>query len=211
MKPACVSLSLLAAIAMLAAGTASAQLYKWTGPDGKVNYTDTPPPRDARNVEARSRSGEGSGPLLPFALQQVVTAHPVTLYTMKNCAPCDDGRKLLAARGIPVSEKTVTSNDDIAALRALAGGAAQLPLLSVGKQRQQGYEPNAWNQLLSAAGYPAESRLPAGWRNAAPAPLSPPEAPKPVRPTESAPAGEAAREVQPAAPAQGNAPPGFRF
>jgi hypothetical protein len=210
MKPAAVSLALFSAIAMLAAGNACAQLYKWTGPDGKVNYTDTPPPRDARNVEARSRSGEGGGPVLPFALQQAVTANPVTLYTMKNCTPCDDGRKLLAARGIPVTEKTITSNDDIAALRALAG-AAQLPVLSVGNQRQQGYEPNAWNQLLSAAGYPAESRLSAGWRNPAPAPLTPPEVPKPARPAETAPIGETAREVQPAAPPQGNSPPGFRF
>ncbi len=211
MKPAAVvTLALLAAVSMLAVGPAAAQLYKWTGPDGKVNYTDTPPPRDARNVEARPRSGEGSGPILPFALQQAVAAHPVILYTMKNCTPCDDGRSLLAARGIPVTEKTVTSNDDIAALRALAG-ANQLPLLSVGSQRQQGYEPGAWNRLLSAAGYPAESRLPAGWRNPPTAPLVPPEVQPPANAAgRRAPAVQADREPAPAEP-QGNAPPGFRF
>lgn len=209
MKPVAFTRAALTTLIVLACGPAAAQLYKWTGPDGKVNYTDTPPPRGASNIESRPLA-QGNGPILPFALQQVVTAHPVILYTMKNCTPCDEGRRLLADRGIPVTEKTVTSNDDIAALRTLAG-ASQLPLLSVGKQRQQGYEPGAWNQLLTSAGYPVESRLPAGWRNPTPAPLAPPDLPAPVKAAEPASAAPENREPAPAAAPQGNAPPGFRF
>ncbi|WP_151447447.1 glutaredoxin family protein [Lacisediminimonas profundi] len=198
----------LALLVLAVPGTVSAQLYKWVGPDGKINYSDTPPPRDARNVETRPRAGEARGDVaLPYALQQVAAAHPVTLYTMKNCAPCDAGRSLLASRGVPVTEKTITSNEDIAALRAIAGGNSQLPVLAVGRQRQQGYEPTAWNQLLTAAGYPAESRLPAGWRNPEPAPLVPPQQQQAEQAQQPAKAA-----APPASPApQPDAASGFRF
>src|SRR5690606_40500239 len=81
------------------------------------------------------------------------------------------------------------------ALPISLAGDSRLPVLAVGKTRQQGYEPNAWNQALTSAGYPAESRLPAGWRNPAPAPLAPaapaaPTAPQRIaEPATSSPAG----------------------
>lgn len=192
---------------LAAPAIASAQLYKWVGPDGKVNYTDTPPPKDARRVESRpGQTPAGTGAPLPYALQQAVAANPVVLYTMPDCAPCDEGRSLLAGRGVPVTEKTIITNQDIGALKAISGGT-RLPVLGVGKQRQQGYEPGAWNQALTAAGYPVESRLPAGWRNPLPTPLAP-AVQAPPKSAETAPTAPAAAE--PDGP-QGNSPPGFRF
>ncbi|MDB5796756.1 MAG: hypothetical protein JWP36_658 [Paucimonas sp.] len=182
----------LIAALLLLPGLASAQLYKWTGPDGRVTYSDTPPPREARSVETRARADEaGAAAALPYALRQAVSSHPVVLYTTANCSGCDEGRQLLAARGVPVTEKTVSSNEDIAALVALAG-SNKLPVLAVGRQMQQGFEPDGWNKALSAAGYPEQSRLPSGWRNAGAAPLVPPK-PKPAQ--------QAASKPEPAAPA----------
>jgi len=41
----------------------------------------------------------------------------------------------------------------------------RFPTLSVGRERNTGFESSQWDSLLDAAGYPAKSMLPAGYRN----------------------------------------------
>src|SRR5690606_9609631 len=110
------------------------------------------------------------GTALPFELRQVVSRYPVVLYSGNDCAPCNSGRNLLNARGIPYTEKTVTTSEDIEALKRLAGEAS-LPFLTIGGQRLRGFSDAEWTQYLNAAGYPAQSALPSGYRRAAPSPL----------------------------------------
>jgi glutaredoxin len=199
-------------IALLACVTlAQAELYKSVGPDGRVTYSDTPTakaqPVDTRKAPAASVSGTA----LPYELALVVKAHPVTLYTSDKCPPCFSARNLLARRGVPYVEKTVSSNEDIAALAA-AGGEGGLPLLTVGAAREQGFEEGLWNRALSAAGYPQSSQLPASWRNPPPQAAAPRQA-EPATPS-VAPVAEsrgAARLPAEAPPPAGKAPPGFRF
>ncbi len=52
-----------AAIAiLLATATVAAQVYKWVDKDGKVQYTDTPPPPGATKTEAKKvDTGPGTG------------------------------------------------------------------------------------------------------------------------------------------------------
>lgn len=198
----------------LCSGAVHAQLYKWVGPDGKVTYSDTPPP--SSTVETRplpAATGAASLAELPFELAQAARSHPVTLYTTANCAPCDAGRALLNERGIPFRERTVSSNEDVNAMRA-AGGDNNLPLLTVGRRSERGYEPNAWNAALSAAGYPASSRLPRSYRNPPPqaaAPRAEAAAPSRDATPPAAPGREATAPASALPPATGNAPPGFRF
>ena len=61
---------------------------------------------------------------LPFELRQVVSRYPVTVYTAPNCAPCDAGRGMLVARGIPFSERSVSTMEDIEALQRISGTAS---------------------------------------------------------------------------------------
>ena len=207
------TIRLLPAALLCCAALAHAQLYKSVGPDGRVTYSDTPPAA-ARQLETRPLpSGAASGAALPYELAQVAKAQPVTLFSADKCAPCDAARSFLAARGVPYAEKTVASNDDIAALRA-AGGDAQLPLLTIGRSKEKGFEEGAWNTALTAAGYPKSSQLPASWRNPAPQAAAPRSAPKAADAAEKPPAAIA--PAMPAAaseapPAAGKAPPGFRF
>ena len=196
-------------ILLCTAGANAQQLYKWVGPDGKVTYSDTPPPSTVKQVEKKSaRFGEVSASNLPFELAETVRNHPVTLYSSAQCAPCDAGRALLTSRGIPFSEKTVTTNEDIARLRQAASDG-QLPLLIVGRNKQKGFESGGWAASLTAAGYPETSKLPTSYRN------PPPEAAAP--PVRSVAANQAAieqvanRPADELPPAVGNAPPGFRF
>ncbi|HYD63484.1 MAG TPA: DUF4124 domain-containing protein [Noviherbaspirillum sp.] len=198
--------------ALLCAGSAHAQLYKWVGPDGKVNYSDAPPPTTAARVETKSLTiGGVSAADFPYEVAEAMKTYPVTLYSSKDCPPCDEGRRLLTERGVPFTEKTVHSSEDIAQFKK-AGGDGQLPLLAVGKYRERGFESGAWHNALNTAGYPEKSKLPRSYRNppaesAAPTPVVA-EKPGAAEQTTKAPSRPSATELP---PPTGNAPPGFRF
>jgi glutaredoxin len=189
------SRSLLAPVASmllcLSAGAVLAQpVYRIVGPDGKVTFSDRAPSADSA-AASTSAAGAGSGSAaatgLPFALQQVASRFPVTLYTGSDCAPCDGARQLLVQRGVPFTERTVSSNADIAALQRLSGKAA-LPFGTIGSQQLQGFSDTEWTQFLDAAGYPKQSALPASYRRPAATPLvavqplEPARAPEPAAP-----------------------------
>ncbi|GHC73179.1 hypothetical protein GCM10007320_09590 [Pseudorhodoferax aquiterrae] len=190
----------VAAALLLAAGLCPAQaVYRSVGPDGRVTFSDRPITSDARAATTASRGGIPPAPrVLPYELRQTVDRFPVTLYTGSDCAPCDSARQLLVARGVPFSERTVQSNEDIEALRRLAGDNS-LPVVTIGGQRLQGFAPAEWTQYLDSAGYPRSSQLPPGYR-------APPAQPLvAVRAAEPAPA-PAPRAAAPAAPAPAPAP-----
>ena len=161
-------------VLLMASPAAQAQtLYRSVGPDGKVTFSDTPPPSTTattRNAGAAPAGPAGGGGALPYELQQIASRYPVTLYTGDNCAPCASGRNLLRSRGIPFSERTVNTADDIAALQRLSGSSS-LPFLTVGGQQIPGFSDAEWTQFLDAAGYPASSQLPTGYRAPAATPL----------------------------------------
>ena len=152
--------------ASLVAATALAQ-YKYVGPDGRVVYSDTPPPANVKGVEKKALAPrtpeDNAGSNLPYALQQSVRTFPVTLYTAETCPGCEAGRAFLVKRGIPFTEKTVKSNDDIEALRKATGSAA-VPVLVVGNSKYPSYEPGAWGDLLDSGGYPQTSQLPPSYK-----------------------------------------------
>lgn len=166
------SLGALVCLTLLSWPALAQGVYRHVGPDGRVTFSDQPPvetpARSARNTVAATPSD--SGGTLPYELRQVASRFPVTLFTSKDCAPCNSGRNLLNARGVPFTEKTVNSAEDIAALRRLNGDGS-LPLMTVGAQQIKGYSDTQWTQYLDAAGYPKQSKLPMSYSRPAPAPL----------------------------------------
>jgi glutaredoxin len=203
--------SILPLLILLSATAAQAQMYKWVGPDGKVTYSDVPPPSSAKQVETKSFSGGGPSTAgLPYAVAEAVKNNPVKIYTTAKCTPCDQGRTLLNTRGIPFTEKTVSTNADIEQVRQMSGDT-QLPVLTIGRNKQKGFQPGEWNSALTYAGYPESNQLPKNYRNgnvesAAPAPA--PSASVENQSSKNVPAQSS--DIQPL-PAAGNAPPGFRF
>ncbi len=198
----------------LLCGWASAQaVYRIVGPDGKVTFSDRPPPA---GTQARA-AGTGAAaapdsPALPYALQQVAGRFPVTLYTASDCAPCASARNLLVTRGIPFTERTIATNEDIDALQRLSGDT-NLPFGTIGSQQLKGFADVEWTQYLDAAGYPRTSQLPANYRRPAATPLvAVRAAPQPpAATTEGAPSAAAAPTPAPA-PARAPAnPAGITF
>lgn len=145
--------------ALLAAGAVQAQTtYRWVDQDGKVHYGDRPPPpKAARDVKERRYSVPEAGRTMSHAMRQAAESFPVTLYVTAECTTaCKEGRDYLGRRGIPFEEKTVSSNDEITALRdRLGGGDVMVPVLQVGEKSSKGFLAPAWAGLLDAAGYPA--------------------------------------------------------
>ncbi len=169
------------AVAMTAAGLLctvahAQQVYRIVGPDGKVTFSDKPPPvaSNARVTAGAGGSGGGTSGLggsgLPYELRQVASKFPVTLYTNDGCAPCGSARSMLNARGIPFTEKTVNTQADTQALQRISGDT-MVPFATIGGQQLKGYSDAEWTQFLNAAGYPAASMLPAGYRQVAATPL----------------------------------------
>ncbi|MDE2428781.1 MAG: glutaredoxin family protein [Burkholderiales bacterium] len=156
----------------LFAVTAHAQLYKWVGPDGKINYSDRPPPATQKVLEKTSLPETAAGTNLPFDLAAAVSKNPVTLYAADSCAPCNDGRNLLKANGIPFSEKSVSTNEDIEKLKQVSGDS-QVPFLLVGSGKLFGFNSEEWKTALKNANYPATNRLPASYQYPPVAPAAP--------------------------------------
>jgi glutaredoxin len=205
------ALALMAAAGFSAGDANAQQIFRIVGPDGRVTFSDKPPLEtgaQAGAAKAIPLPGAGATNLaaLPFELREAASRFPVTLYSSPDCVPCGAGRTMLLGRGIPFSERTVTTNDDIDALKRLAG-AASLPLLTIGGQQIKGYSESEWTQFLDAAGYPKTSQLPPGFVQRPPAPLVVAQEPQLARP--AAPAAPSAAAPLPPPPADN--PAGIKF
>lgn len=173
-------------------------VYRIVGPDGRVTFSDQPPAQGAAPAAPAGASSSSGGQVtLPFALRQVASRFPVVLYTGANCTPCDSGRAMLNARGIPYTEKTVSTPNDGEALKRLSGDTT-LPFLTIGGQQIKGYSDAEWTQFLNAAGYPQQSALPPNYRRPAPSPLVTAQSAEPA----AAPASQPGASTAAPAPAQ---------
>jgi glutaredoxin len=164
-----------AVLALLGVVTlASAQTtYRWVDKDGRVQYSDRPPPADAKNPQEKrfgSPNFVESGP--SYALRRAQQDYPVTLYTAAGCdAECKRAREFLSRRGVPFAETVLKSADESAQYRQAFGGEQVfVPALIVGSQKQKGFEDGAWTRLLDAAGYPKTAQPGATPSAAQPAP-----------------------------------------
>lgn len=211
---------MLALLCTLAAGSLAQaqQIHRIVGPDGKVTFSDRAPSKESAAAAVPGSSpataAASSNDTLPYDLRQIVNRFPVTLYTGPNCVPCVNARNLLINRGVPFTERTVSSNEDIDALERLSGNTG-MPFGSIGGQQLHGFSDSEWSQYLDAAGYPKQSRLPANYRRPAAAPLTtpkPPEQPSAAQetlPSQATPRARPAPEASPG-PSPSN-PAGIRF
>ncbi|HEY2865285.1 MAG TPA: glutaredoxin family protein [Casimicrobiaceae bacterium] len=142
---------------LLAIGCAIAQtqqVYRYLDTDGRVVYSDKPPPADARNAQAK-RIGRNSIETseLSFATQQAQERFPVTLYTFSCGVVCDTAQGLLNKRGVPHTVVDVAQGDGADRLKKLTNGL-EAPALQVGDQVATGFNEARWQTMLSDAGYP---------------------------------------------------------
>ena len=198
-----------AAVLFIGSSALAQTVYRIVGADGRVTCSDKPPvTAEQGKVLATGVGGAAaaSAAALPAELRQAAQRYPVILYSAPECGPCLSGRSLLSSRGIPFAERTVTSNEDIAALQRLSGESS-LPFLTIGGQRIKGFSDQEWTQYLDAAGYPKASVLPAGYRQAPAIPLVSLDKPAPAK---AEPKADATPAATPSSPGPSN-PAGIQF
>ncbi len=151
--------SITVALALcLALPLAAQTTYRWVDRDGKINYSDQPPPPEVKKAEEKQLGAPNSiasgGP--DYATRAAAQSSPVILYGSGDCAAgCKAARDFLNENRIPYSEKTIKTPDDAAAFKKATGSEEMLvPTLLVGTVAQKGFEDGAWRKLLDAAGYP---------------------------------------------------------
>lgn len=164
---------LVAFTVLISLGTPSHAMYKVVGPDGKITYTDVQPSpgKTGKVTPIGSNSVTQNEVSLPVELRQPVARYPVTLYVTNGCEPCNTGRQFLRQRGVPFSERTIATTEDVDALQRLTGGR-EAPALTIGAQTVRGLSQDIWANYLDAAGYPRESRLPGNYQYPLAAPLT---------------------------------------
>lgn len=147
----------VAAVAAVAAGPASAQsVYRYVGPDGRVVYSDRPPPADVKNVQTKRLGAnyvETSEPSI--TAQMAAERFPATLFTFECGEVCQNAEGLLNRRGVPFAMVDVQKDEQgLVRLKALTGEESA-PVLTLGdKIVVKGYSESRWQAALDEAGYP---------------------------------------------------------
>lgn len=181
----------------LSAAAFAQQMYRWVDASGRVHYTQTPPPADAKGVQKmRASTGAGTTSPVPYATQVATANSPVTLYVSADCGEaCKEAVALLSKRGVPHRLVEVVDAGSLESLKRVSGGNT-VPVLVVGAVVQKGFEASLYQSALDAAGYPMNAPpIPPQTQKPKPAP-APAPAPEQQQPTE-APA-QATQEQQPA-------------
>jgi glutaredoxin len=151
---------LLLAVAALAAPPAGAQVFKWTGPDGRTHYGDRPP-GDAKKEELRIGVQSFGGPAQVDTWAQVLKRPPavdtskprgsaVTMFSTSWCPHCKRAKAYFAQKGVSYREVDIEASD--AGRREFAEyGGSGVPLIIVGEQRMRGFDAGAMDRLLASA------------------------------------------------------------
>lgn len=176
---------LAAAIATFVAAGALAQgsgnqVYRYQDSQGRIVYSDKPPPAEARNAESK-RVGANfiETDQAPLEARMAVERYPVTLFTFDCGEVCQKAEALLNRRGVPFATVNVQDPANAARLEALTGEMTA-PVLQVGdKLVAKGFNEARWTAMLDEAGYP---KAPAP-RRTAPGPRAPEAPPSAVTQT----------------------------
>jgi Domain of unknown function (DUF4124) len=130
------------------------QVYRYIDVDGRVVYSDKPPPPSAKDAQAKRIGGntiETSD--LSFATAQAQERFPVTLYTFACGVVCDTAQGLINKRGVPHTVIDVSQGDGADRLKKLTG-SLDAPAIQVGDQYATGFNEGKWQGMLTDAGYP---------------------------------------------------------
>ena len=186
--------AIVAGLLLAAVLTAHAQQYRWVDEKGRVQYSDRPPPTNAKDMQKKNLDAGAPGSAAePYALQVARKNAPVKLYSSPDCGPvCDSARALLNQRGIPFAEISISDTTQVEELKRISGGT-NVPVMLVGRSVQKGFQENSYHGALDAAGYPATGALPPRKQVAPPPPK--PAAEKPAAATADTSAQEPAKAV----------------
>ena len=156
-RPLAVAGAFAVVLAVTLATPAAAQaVYRYVDPDGRVVYSDRPPPPDVKNVQTKRLGAnyvETSEPSV--TAQMAADRFPATLYTFDCGEVCQNAEGLLNRRGVPFTTVDVQKDEQgLVRLRKLTGEESA-PVLTLGEKIVvKGFSEARWQAALDEAGYP---------------------------------------------------------
>ncbi|HEX7812619.1 MAG TPA: glutaredoxin family protein [Burkholderiales bacterium] len=131
-----------------------ADMYKWVDDNGKVHYTDNPPPgKKAKKLDLKVNSI--SGPAIVSTVGKpgsATSSAKIRLYTTTWCGYCKKAKSYLQARGTPFQEIDVENSAQGRSEFSALGGRG-VPVILVGNQRMDGYSEGTLAGMLKQAGF----------------------------------------------------------
>ncbi len=128
-------------VALFLAFPATAGVYKWTDAQGRIHYSDAPPPA-ARTTQLKLQSFTG-----PAQVSQAIGADSgVTIYTTEWCGVCKRAKAFLKQNGVPFREWDVEKTE-YGAIKFRQSGGSGVPLITVGSEKMMGFDADRFMAL----------------------------------------------------------------
>ena len=152
MRPV-VTFLLALALGSWGATVAVSGVYKWTDDQGRVHYSDSPP-AGAQAAQVKIRVNSIAGPAMVSTVRsaQAAVKDKVRIYTTSWCGYCKKAKAHLAARSVSFDEVDVESSERGHQEFTAIGGRG-VPVVLVGDQRMDGFDPSTLDEMLRKAGY----------------------------------------------------------
>jgi glutaredoxin len=148
-----ISTAILAAVLVT---TATAQtVYRWVDANGRVQYSDQPPPPGAKDAQERNVQGNSiQNNEASLGTVEAQKKNPVTLYVSECGESCDSAKSFLNKRGVPHTVVDPTRSAELNKKFKDETGSNVLPVLKIGERRLTGWSEGNWTSALDSAGYP---------------------------------------------------------
>ena len=134
---------------LLPTGQASAEIYRWTDTDGKVQFSDKPPAgAGAETVELRRINTFQSVSVDELPDWVTTDRQTVIIYSAVWCGVCNRAKQYFKSHNIPYREydieTTSKGRQDFARLKARG-----VPVILVGDKRMNGFSPRRFEALYN--------------------------------------------------------------
>jgi glutaredoxin len=151
MNLSCTRFTTLMIAILLACSASAVTVVECVDANGDASFRERCPPGTVKKGEKKLLGvGASSRP----SAAEVAKTHPVTLYTVPQCDPCDLVRNQLDKRKVPYTEKDVAENVELQIELMDAAGSVTVPTVLVGDEVFKGYDRAALEAGLTEAGYP---------------------------------------------------------
>jgi glutaredoxin len=132
-------------LVLLLACPVSAGVYKWTDAQGRIQYSDTPPPTTkATQLKLQTYTG-------PALVGKVAGADSgVTIYTTEWCGVCKRAKAFMKQNGVPFREWDVEKSDYGETKFRQLGGSG-VPLITLGADKMTGFDAGRFMELWKGA------------------------------------------------------------
>ncbi|GMR20415.1 MAG: glutaredoxin domain-containing protein [Gammaproteobacteria bacterium] len=145
----CKRLTLVLCLMGFTTAYALAGVYKWVDEDGRVHFSDKAP----TDIKAKTLDIQiYSGPAEVSGGEQGFGARSVTMLSTAWCSVCKKAKAYLKKRGISFLEYDIEKST-VGRMEYQKLNGKGVPIILVGNQRMNGFNPSKLDRMLANVGY----------------------------------------------------------